>query len=324
MKTDGSDRENRGTGNPKDDGVKTLQQKIEKMAKQFEAALPKALTLERMIRIILTAIRKQPDLALCSSESFFGAVLTALQLGLEINTPLGHCYIISYNREISFQLGYQGIIELAYRSNKYKRIDAEVVYMGDKFEYTYGLPSKLAHKPSGKRENPTHVYALYELVNGGGNFKVWTWDAVINHAKAYSKSYKASSSPWTSKIPETVENMAKKTLLINVLKYAPKSVEIAQAITADDSDIQARVVDGGSFPFIDFEFRHNQIVPPDESLKVPRRQASAAEKAEPIPAAKPQGTGIGKTQGLFAKDEEEAMEEEYERQGEVELPDFEN
>jgi recombination protein RecT len=339
MNIDGSGKENRGTGNPKDDGVKTLQQEIAKMAKQFEAALPKAITPERMMRIVLTAIRKQPDLALCPPESFFGAVLTALQLGLEINTPLGQCYIISYNREISFQMGYQGIIELAYRSNKYKRIDAEVVYMGDKFEYTYGLPSRLAHKPCGKRENPTHVYALYELVNGGGNFKVWTWDAVINHAKTYSKSYKASSSPWTAKNPETVESMAKKTLLINVLKYAPKSVEIAQAITADDSDIQARVVDDGSFSFIDFEFRPNQIAPPDETMKTPRRQAPAAEKAareaaqadreeqaEPIPAAKPKGTGTGKTQGLFARDEEEAMEEEYERHtaGGVVPPDFGN
>jgi recombination protein RecT len=336
MKTDGSDRENRGAGNPKDDGVRTLQQEIAKMAKQFEAALPKAITPERMMRIVLTAIRKQPDLALCPPESFFGAVLTALQLGLEINTPLGQCYIISYNREISFQMGYQGMIELAYRSNKYKRIDAEVVYMGDKFDCAYGLPARLAHKPCGNRDKPTHVYALYELVNGGSNFKVWTWEAVINHAKAYSKSYKSSSSPWTSKNQETVESMAKKTLLINVLKYAPKSVEIAQAIAADDSDIQARVVDDGSFSFIDFEFRHNQIAPPDETLKAPRQRTPAAEKAareaaeadreekaEPVPAAKPQGAAQGKTKGLFARDEEEAMEEQYERHtAGVTPPDF--
>jgi recombination protein RecT len=338
MKTDGTDRTSKGGGQQgaPNEEVKTLQQEIAKMAKQFEAALPKAITPERMMRIVLTAIRKQPELALCPPESFFGAVLTALQLGLEINTPQGQCYIICYKREISFQMGYQGILELAYRSRQYKRIDAEVVYEGDKFDFEYGLKAFLKHKPCGKREKPLYVYAFYELVNGGMNFKVWTWESVIKHAQSYSKSYNASSSPWTAKNPETVESMGKKTLIISVLKYAPKSVEIARAITADENDIQARIIDDGSYSFVDFEFRHQQIEAPDESLRVPRQRAPAAEKngraetktePEPAPAAKPRAESAAsagsKTSGLFPKDEEEAMEEQYQREASgVEPPVF--
>jgi len=258
--------------------------------------------------------------------------LTALQLGLEINTPLGQCYIICYKREISFQMGYQGILELAYRSNKYKRIDAEVVYEGDKFDYEYGLKAFLKHKPCGNREKPLYVYAFYELVNGGMTFKVWKWEAVIKHAQSYSKSYNASSSPWTAKNPETVESMGKKTLLIAVLKYAPKSVEISQAISADESDIQARIVEDGSYSFVDFEFKHQQIEAPDESLKVPRQRAPGAEKKdkaaaeqepETVPAQNPRAGTKSKTNNLFPRDEEEEMEAEYQRQQNgVEPPDF--
>jgi recombination protein RecT len=338
MRTDGTNQQSTAKGGEKQDEVKTLQQKIASMAKQFEAALPKAVTPERMLRIVLTAIRKQPELALCNYESFFGAVLTGLQMGLEINTPLGHCYIIAYKREITFQMGYQGILELAWRSNRYRRIDAEVVYEGDKFDYSYGLDAVLRHKPCGKREKPTHVYAMYELVNGGTSFKVWTWDAVIKHAKAYSKSYNASSSPWTSGNVETVESMAKKTMIINALKYGPKSVEIAQAISADEAGVEAKIIEDGQYSFVDLEYKHNQITDDRNNENRVKNEAPAEEAAgkdgkepEPIPASrgntKPQPAARAATAGrpqesgaeggngnLFNRDEEKAFEEQYERE----------
>lgn len=315
MKADGSDKETKGR--PKqEDPIKTLQERIKAMAKQFEAALPKTITPERMMRIVLTTIRQNPKLAACPEQSFFGAVLTALQLGLEPNTPLGQCYIIPYAGEINFQMGYQGLLELAYRSNKYRRIDAEVVYEGDKFEFCYGLNAFLKHKPCGKRENPTHVYALYELVNGGQSFKVWTWDAVIQHGKVYSKSYDSSFSPWASKNIETVESMAKKTLLINLLKYAPRSVEVSQAISADESDIKAKVVEDGAYSFVDYEIKHNQIGAPNDDLKPPpQRPPNAQEKLEPVPARSQQmGKSSAAASGIFPEDEAAALDEQFERE----------
>jgi recombination protein RecT len=323
MKTDGSDKETKGK--KQEDHVKTLQERIKAMAKQFEAALPKTITPERMMRIVLTTIRQNPKLAACPEESFFGAVLTALQLGLEPNTPLGQCYIIPYAGEINFQMGYQGLLELAYRSNKYRRIDAEVVYEGDKFEFSYGLNAVLKHKPCGKRVNPTHVYALYELVNGGQSFKVWTWDAVIQHGKVYSKSYNSSFSPWASENIETVESMAKKTLLVNLLKYAPKSVEVSQAISADESDIKAKVVEDGAYSFVDYEIKHNnQIEAPNDELKPPpQRPPNAQEKPEAVPV-RGQQTAKPASSGMFTEDEARYLDQQYEREhgGMDEGPDF--
>jgi len=310
MKTDGSDKDAKGK-KQEDDHVKTLQERIKAMAKQFEAALPKTITPERMLRIVLTTIRQNPKLAACSEESFFGAVLTALQLGLEPNTPLGQCYIIPYKGEISFQMGYQGLLELAYRSNKYRRIEAEVVYKGDQFEFSYGLNAVLRHKPCGKRENPTYVYALYELTNGGQSFKVWTWNSVIEHGKAYSQSYNSSYSPWASENFETVESMAKKTLLINLLKYAPRSVEVSQAISSDESDIKARVVNDGKYSFVDYEIKRDQLPPPDNSTKAPTGQApNAQQKPETVPT-QGQRTGSAAASSVFSDEEARHLDDQY-------------
>jgi recombination protein RecT len=251
-------------------------------------------------------------------------VLTGLQLGLEINTPLGQCYIIPYKREVTFQLGYQGLLELAYRSNKYKRIDAEVVYKGDEFKYEYGLDAYLKHKPCGVRENPQYVYALYELTNGGKAFKVWTWKAVMKHAEEYSQSYGSASSPWKSKHLETVEAMAKKTLLISALKYAPKSVEIAQAITADESGVQAKIVEDGSHTFVDFDFKKPQIEAPNESLKTKPKAAAPAENQDEADGENEEAVPRKKRSvtNLFEKDEAAALEEQYERAMQRDYPDF--
>lgn len=230
----------------------------------FKMAVPKTVTPERMARIAMTAVTKNPKLGLCSPSSFFGSLLTAAQLGLEVNTPLGQAYLIPYNSkrglECQFQLGYQGVIDLAYRTGQFRRIKAVVVHAKDDFTYSYGLNAVLTHVPKGV-DNPTHVYALYELLNGGIDFEVWTWDQVIAHAKRYSKSYSKADSGWQT----APEEMAKKTVLKSLLKYAPKSVEAAQdeqeelatAINLDGGIITKNIVhDGdynGIFDNVDYE-----------------------------------------------------------------------
>ncbi|WP_461246537.1 recombinase RecT [Treponema sp. R6D11] len=88
MKTDGSDAKDKTKEtSPEEQARKTLQHQIEKMAGQFENALPNKIGVERMMRIVMTAILNNPKLAQCEPNSFFGSLLQALQLGLEVNTP---------------------------------------------------------------------------------------------------------------------------------------------------------------------------------------------------------------------------------------------
>lgn len=221
----------------------TLKQWVAKMSDQIKNALPANITPERMMRIALTALSKDAKLANSTPESFMGALLTSAQLGLECNTPLGQAYLIPYQNkgvlETQFQLGYQGLIDLCYRTGQYKKIVARIVYEGDDFDYSYGLEEKLIHRPREKSDTPIYVYGIYELKNGASAFEVMSWEAVMNHAKKYSQSVKKGyTSPWTT----DPESMAKKTVLKKVLKYAPKAVEnaelIAEAVNGDSAIIK--------------------------------------------------------------------------------------
>ena len=270
----------------------SLRDMIMRNMDMFKMAVPKTVTPERMARIAMTAVTKNPKLALCSPASFFGALLTAAQLGLEVNTPLGQSYLIPYNgkrgMECQFQLGYQGILDLAYRTGKFRRIKAVVVHAGDDFTYSYGLHAVLTHVPK-MIGTPTHVYALYELLNGGIDFEVWTWEQVIAHAKQFSQSFSKADSGWQT----APEEMAKKTVLKTLLKYAPKAVEyanpeqegLATAINLDEGIITKNIVRDGDYQEItdtvDYETVGEVNVQESPAHKAPN-EPPPTQMAEPV------------------------------------------
>ncbi|GHV89889.1 hypothetical protein AGMMS50268_03920 [Spirochaetia bacterium] len=352
MKTDGSDKETKGAKED-NDPAKGLKKQIQQMASQFESALPNKIGVERMMRVVMTAILNNPKLALCEPNSFFGALLQALQLGLEVNTPLGQAYLIPRKKndkngkflywECKFQLGYQGLLDLCYRWGKYRYIGAEIVYEGDDFSYEFGTSQYLRHIPKHKTEKPTFVWAKYEMDNGGQRFVVWTWDKVWKHAMEFSESYDAKNDSWKfsawSSNQESKESMGQKTLLHTLLKFAPKSVEVAQAVSADERSIIARPVSEGGETKFHFDVETPAMIEaPDENAKDfmnkvnngtgkkagEKMAESAAQEAETVPAQSAATKSKGNpTSSLFPKDEDEALAEQYEQQqAGIEPPDF--
>lgn len=213
-----------------------MQQYIKKMEGEIKKALPAVMTPERFTRIVLSALSTTPKLQECTPQSFLGAMMTAAQLGMEPNTPLGQAYLLPYYNskkqclECQFQLGYKGLIDLAYRSGEVSTIQAHIVYANDKFSYSFGLEPTLNHVPAvTDRGEPTHVYAIYRTRDGGYGYDVMSMDDVRNHAQKYSKSFR--SGPWQTNF----EEMAKKTILKRVLKYAPLKSDFARQLSADSS-----------------------------------------------------------------------------------------
>lgn len=209
----------------------TMKDWINKSMTQIEKALPKAISAERFARMATTAVTMNPDLGKCTPASFIGAMLTAAQLGLEPNTPLGQAYLIPYNnyktgaKEAQFQLGYRGMIELAHRSGDFVNIEAHIVYENDEFDYELGLEPKLRHKPAKKnRGQIAWVYAVYKLKSGGFGFEVMSKEDIDAHREKYSK---AKNSPWTT----SWEGMAKKTVIKQALKYAPLKSDFVREMT---------------------------------------------------------------------------------------------
>jgi recombination protein RecT len=215
---------------------KTMQQYIKKMEGEIKKALPSVITPERFTRMVLSAISTNPKLASCTPASFLGAMMSAAQLGLEPNTPLGQAYILPYQNkgtlEAQFQIGYKGLIDLAYRSGEVEVIQSHVVYENDEFECEYGINTKLSHKPAmSNRGNPVKVYAIFRTKSGGYGFEVMSMDDVKAHAAKYSKAYNSNFSPWKTNF----EEMAKKTVLKRVLKYAPLKSDFVRAVVQDET-----------------------------------------------------------------------------------------
>lgn len=214
----------------------TIKDYINAMSGEIAKALPQVMTPERFTRIALSAVSNTPKLGSCTPQSFLGAMMNAAQLGLEPNTPLGQAYLIPFeNRkkgitECQFQIGYKGLIDLAYRSGEVKMIDAQVVYENDEFEYELGMDPVLKHKPARtNRGNPIYFYATFKLTNGGQGFQVMSIEDVQEHAKKYSKTY--NNGPWQTNF----EEMAKKTVLKKLLKYAPLKTEFVKQVTSDET-----------------------------------------------------------------------------------------
>lgn len=218
----------------------TLKDYVIAMQDQVAKALPKVMTPERFTRIVLTALSSTPKLAECDRNSFLGGIMQAAQLGLEPNTPLGQAYLIPFKNnkkgivECQFQIGYKGLIDLAYRSGEMSSIYAHAVHENDEFEYEYGLDQKLVHKPaSSNRGKAIKYYAVWKLKNGGYGFGVMSVEDVTLHAQKYSQAFSYSSSPWKTEFDE----MAKKTVLKAVLKYAPIKTEFMLAATQNDEAV---------------------------------------------------------------------------------------
>lgn len=214
---------------------KTMQQYIKSMEGEIAKALPSVITPERFTRIALTAVSANPQLAQCTPSSFLGAMMTSAQLGMEVNTPLGQAHVLPYRNkgvlEAQFIMGYKGLIDLAYRSGEVEIIQAQVVYENDEFTCEYGLEPKLVHKPAdSNRGEPVKVYAMFKTKNGGYGFEVMSMDDVRQHAAKYSKAYNSGFSPWKTNF----EEMAKKTVLKRVLKYAPLKSDFVRAAVQDE------------------------------------------------------------------------------------------
>lgn len=219
----------------------TLKQQIRQMESQFALAMPKGTEAAQLVRDALTCIQQTPKLADCSPQTVLGALMTCAQLGLRPGVSgLGHAWVLPYwdakSRTNVAQLiiGYKGYVDLAYRSGQIATVIARTVYDGDTFDVEYGIDEKLIHKPAmaGDRSKPIAHYAIVKLANGGRSFWVMTEDEMQAWKRKYAPKNKAGNivGPWVS----DYEAMARKTCLLRLAAWMPKSTDLSVAIQVDN------------------------------------------------------------------------------------------
>jgi recombination protein RecT len=198
---------------------------------ELQKLLGKSLTVEQFKTAALTYLRLDPKLLECNPYSIVGGLRLGAQLGLSLG-PLGHFYLAPHAGEAVFILGYRGMVELAYRSGKLRRIKAVVVREGDLFDYEDGTKSFLRYKHlTDDPEAPwTHVWALAELTNGGKPFEVLT-PAQVEERRLASALGKQNRGPWANH----KEPMWQKSSVRALQRWLPQTPEMAQASEQDET-----------------------------------------------------------------------------------------
>ena len=226
-----------------------------RMKTEIARALPKHITAERMSRIALTALRSTPALLECTTSSVLGSIMSAAQLGLEPNTPLGLSYLVPYGKTCQLIIGYQGYLELARRSGIVSLPQAMIVRDGDRFKVRLGLNPDIQHEPAEddlRDSRPwTHVYAFAHPLpkdSAPPVFVVLTRAQVMARKNRNGAVRKGRASAW-----DTDEDaMAMKTAIRALWRWLPKTAEMATASALDEhADLGTAQSDAWNPEFVD-------------------------------------------------------------------------
>ena len=198
----------------------------------------------------LTAlVANNANLQECQPLTVMFAALKATALNLPLENSLGMAYCIPYkdNKKgitvAQFQLGYKGFVQLSLRSGQFKVIPSATEIKEGELKSRNRLTGECVFEfiddDNERAKAKTIGYASYfRLLNGAESTFYMSVEEMQAHAMRYSQTYRSKydnikqSSKWTTDFDE----MAKKTVIkLNLSKNAPLSVEMQEAIRADQS-----------------------------------------------------------------------------------------
>lgn len=282
-----------------DAGAGNVKKFFESQKGMLKQVLPKHLDPDRMLRIALGAMRTTPKLMNCTVESLLGAAVQCSMLGLEPNTPMGHIYLIPFDKrekvgnewrttktEVQIIMGYKGMLDLARRSGQIISIGAHEVCENDEFDYAYGLDERLHHKPAlGNRGEVIAFYAVAKLVGGGHAFEVMSREQVDqirdksaekNRAKRDNRGNLIITGPWADHYVE----MGRKTATRRLFKWLPMSIEMANAASLDER------AETGASQALDTALQgdYTVLTPSDPEPQEPDGASAQAEQQDDQPA----------------------------------------
>lgn len=216
---------------------------LDKFKPQLALALPKHLTAERMSRLALTAFSSTPKLQECDPRSIAASIMTAGQLGLEPGVN-GQGYLVPYGTTCTFVPGWKGLVDLVARSGR-GTVYTGVIFSDQEYTFTDGARRDLVIHNETDLDAPediTHAYAIGWVKDAAMPvIELWSVEKIRKHRDKYNKVGKKHYSyrDW--------EMYCRKIPLLQVLKYMPASIEVANAIAishASESGRSATIENG--------------------------------------------------------------------------------
>ena len=197
---------------------------------------------------LVALVANNANLQVCEPYTIMFAAMKATALNLPLDNSLGFAYVLPYkdNKKnitvAQFQLGYKGVKQLALRTAQFLKLNATEVREGE-FVRRDRLSGDIIFNfedDAEKREKlPIIGYVSYFRLSSGFDSTLYMTKAEMEaHALRYSQTYRSkdtkikAASKWTTDF----DAMALKTVTkLNLSKNAPLSVELADAIKADQA-----------------------------------------------------------------------------------------
>jgi len=237
----------------------------------------KASFVNNMVALVANNVKLQE----CEPMTLMFAGLKATALNLPLDQNLGYAYVIPYRDNkagttlAQFQIGKNGFVQLALRSNQFKTLNVSDVREGE-LKSIDRLSGDMVFEWKENRLNLKIIgwVAFMKLTSGFEKPLYMTVDEIAHHGKKYSKTYTSGS--WK----DNFEAMAEKTVIKRLLsKYAPLSVEMQQAIMADQS-----VITKDGEVYIDNELSEHETNPSGEEKKKDLKEKKAETKPGEVPS----------------------------------------
>lgn len=218
----------------------TFGEQLKTRQSQFVAALPAHIPVERFLRVVMTAIQNNPQLARADQQSLWNSAMRAAQDGLLPDGREG-AFVIYNSKEkgddgkdywikkVQWLPMIAGIRKKVRNSGEIANWEAQVVHAKDHFEFELGDEPYIKHKPS-MEEDPGPVIAAYSvavLKSGEKSREVMT-RAQLDKVRAASKS--PNSGPWES----WFEEMCRKSVAKRHSKVLPMSTDLDDLMRRDE------------------------------------------------------------------------------------------
>lgn len=199
---------------------------IEKMAPQFKAALPQHVSVEKFVRVTLTAVQTTPELLEADRRTLFAAATRAAQMGLLPDGREGA--IVTFKGQCQFMPMVAGVMKLVRNSGEISTWSVQAVYENDDFDYELGDNERIIHKPALRDRGG--VVGAYSIVTMKDGEKSREFMGVEEIEAIRKRSRSGGSGPWVTDFAE----MAKKTVVRRHSKRLPMSTDLDGLLHEDD------------------------------------------------------------------------------------------
>jgi len=193
---------------------------------------------DQFVTNLVSVVGNSNALQTCDPTSLIFTATKATAIGLPMDQNLGYAALIPYRDKDSgkilaqFQIMRDGWVELAQRTGRVRLIANEPVHEGELVKANKFTGEFVFDESARKSDKVIGYMAYIQLTSGFEKTVYWTVEECKAHALKYSQTYKKGYGLWK----DNFDAMALKTVIKHLIKkYAPKSVEVVNAVQLDQS-----------------------------------------------------------------------------------------